>query len=310
MRINTSYVQKCKTVAHVFQGLLIFIGGCITIAVLTKDGEIGGASRYYLAMCFITIPALIYLIMVPMWSRAQRFANAYAFAALDGLYTILWLGAFASVAMWNAQGIIEGAEEKKAEKRNCTTFKWGPEDKCKLSRATVGVGAFVLYVLLAGSSILIYTKIKTPLSDIRYSIFFIITTGISGYYVHSFRKEGILPYENQEDPEYHGTGDPSLTGNGAKDTTWSTEMQPHDHSDDEDDRRTEHGGNQADDEYALLHGTDTEDGRHPGRPLSWGNDPRVGRYAAYDDGGVDAASALSPGGYEDYRRDAYQSMHP
>lgn len=25
--------------------------------------------------------------MVPMWSRAERFANAYAFAALDGLYT-------------------------------------------------------------------------------------------------------------------------------------------------------------------------------------------------------------------------------
>lgn len=37
--------------------------------------------------CFVTLPALIYLVMVPMWSRAQKFANAYAFAALDVLYT-------------------------------------------------------------------------------------------------------------------------------------------------------------------------------------------------------------------------------
>ncbi|CAI6333784.1 unnamed protein product [Periconia digitata] len=282
MRINTSYVQKCKTVAHFFQGLVIFIAGCITIAILTQDGEIGGPTRYYFAMCFVTLPALIYLTMVPMWSRAQKFANAYAFVALDALYTVLWLAAFMSVAIWNTQGVTEGAEERKLEERNCTTFKYGPESKCNLSRATVGLGVFIC-------------------------VLFVITTAISGYYVRSFRKEGVLPYEaSKEESQYHATGgDPS----SAKDPTWSTEMQPHDHSDDEEDRRTEHGGNQADDEYALLHGTETDEGRHPGRPLSWGNDPRMGRYAAYDDGAVDAASALSPGGYDDYRRDAHIGMH-
>lgn len=50
MKINTSYVQKCKTVAHVFQVILIFIAGCITIAVFTKGGETGGATKYYFAL--------------------------------------------------------------------------------------------------------------------------------------------------------------------------------------------------------------------------------------------------------------------
>jgi hypothetical protein len=50
MKLNTSYVQKCKTVAHIFQIILIFIAGCITIAVFTKGGETGGATRYYFAL--------------------------------------------------------------------------------------------------------------------------------------------------------------------------------------------------------------------------------------------------------------------
>ena len=106
MKLNTSYVQKCKTVAHVFQIILIFIAACITISVLTKGGETGGATKFYFALvrrppigrihptmpdsiqqCFLSAPAIVYLVMVPMWSRAARFANAYAFAALDGLYT-------------------------------------------------------------------------------------------------------------------------------------------------------------------------------------------------------------------------------
>jgi hypothetical protein len=84
--------------------------------------------------------------MVPMWSRAARFANAYAFLSLDAIYTILWFSAFISIAMWNSKGVKEGAKERKLSESdaNCTTFKYGPEEKCKLSRATVGMGAVVL----------------------------------------------------------------------------------------------------------------------------------------------------------------------
>jgi hypothetical protein len=81
-----------------------------------------------------------------MWSRAQRFASAYAFLAVDALYTILWFAAFISVAMWNADGIKEGAKKANISDgdRNCTTFIYGDEAKCKVSKAAVGVGVMVL----------------------------------------------------------------------------------------------------------------------------------------------------------------------
>lgn len=58
-----------------------------------------------------------------------------------------------------------------------------------------------------------------------------------------------------------------------------------------------------DDEYALLHSTETDEGRHPGRPLSWGEERR-----RYNDRGDDVDTgyhgahaaeprALSPDGH-------------
>ncbi|KAF2028461.1 hypothetical protein EK21DRAFT_26032, partial [Setomelanomma holmii] len=279
MRIPQSYIQKCKVVGHICQIIIIFVGLCITIAVFAKEGETGGATRYYLALCFLSIPAIIYLVMVPMWSRAARFVNAYAFLAVDALYTILWFAAFIAVALWNSSGIKQGAAEKKIpeDERNCTTFKWGSESKCNVSKASVGLGVVVF-------------------------ILFALTTAVSGYYLSKFLKEGVLPYESKAPNPHHVSGESS-----AKDNAWSTEIETGRHSSDSD-RHTEHGGNQADDEYALLHSTETDEGRHPGRPLSWG-DERTGYaskpvppYADYRD--FAGADALSPGGYEDYRRDA------
>ena len=50
-----------------------------------------------LSQCFLSVPAIIYLVMVPMWSRTKKFANAYAFLAVDVLYTskkliLVWEG--------------------------------------------------------------------------------------------------------------------------------------------------------------------------------------------------------------------------
>jgi hypothetical protein len=107
----------------------------------------------------------------------------------------------------------------------------------------------------------------------------------------------VLPYVSEKINPHHASGET------AKDTTWSTEIdQPHRNSDEED-RHTEHGGNQQEDEYALLHSTETDEGRHPGRPLSWGVDGRNSYAApAAPYANDDHISALSPGGYEEYRR--------
>lgn len=108
MRLEQSKIQKIKTAAHAIQGILIFVAGCLTIAVLTGS-DTDGRTAYYFALvslqsclrtpitsraysnacqCFLTMPAFIYLVGVPMWSRTVRFASAYAFALLDGLYTV------------------------------------------------------------------------------------------------------------------------------------------------------------------------------------------------------------------------------
>jgi hypothetical protein len=138
----------------------------------------------------------------------------------------------------------------------------------------------------------------------RCSIFFILTTAISAYYMHAFRKEGSLPYESVKPNPHHESGE------GGKDNAWSTEIENEHRSDSLDEgHRIDPGGNQHEDEYALLHGTETDDGRHPGRPLSWGED-RHARYAEYDGAPVDGATALSPGGYEDYRKDVAGGTAP
>ena len=56
MRIPQSYIQKCKVVTHTFQALFVFVALCLTIAVMIKDGETGGPTRFFLAMVSIIIP--------------------------------------------------------------------------------------------------------------------------------------------------------------------------------------------------------------------------------------------------------------
>lgn len=124
--------------------------------------------------------------------------------------------------------------------------------------------------------------------------------------MHKFLREGVLPYDSKKENPYYASGD------NSKDNAWSTEIEAHD-SDDED-RHTERGGNQEEDEYALLHSTETDQGRHPGRPLSWGEDrngepyDRPMGYADFRNSTNEYGSdALSPGGYtlgggyEEYR---------
>jgi preprotein translocase subunit SecG len=50
MRIAQSDIQKFKIAAHIFQAILIFIALCLTISVMVKDGETGGATKFFFAM--------------------------------------------------------------------------------------------------------------------------------------------------------------------------------------------------------------------------------------------------------------------
>ena len=98
--------------------------------------------------CWLCIPALIYQTAVPIFQRTRRFANPYAFAVVDVLFTILWFAAFVAVATWTNGGIRAGEAENEDKKlRGCAAFAFGPESKCTLSKATIGMGVIILYVL-------------------------------------------------------------------------------------------------------------------------------------------------------------------
>ena len=50
MNVLHNHSQRIKNVLHGVQGLAIFIGWAITIAVFTQEGTSGGASKYYFAL--------------------------------------------------------------------------------------------------------------------------------------------------------------------------------------------------------------------------------------------------------------------
>ena len=84
--------------------------------------------------------------MVPMWSRARRFANVYAFACLDTLSVVLWLSAWAAVASYVSSGKNKG---KNTDKSGCDNFKYGSPGRCKLSETIIVFGVFEMLLFIA-----------------------------------------------------------------------------------------------------------------------------------------------------------------
>ena len=178
--------------------------------------------------------------MVPMWSRARRFSNVYAFFVIDAAFVILWLSAWASVASYVVGGKGKGKNDKAS---GCDNFKDGSPGKCKLSEATIILGLVAM-------------------------LLFVVTTFISFKNVTYYRRTGTMPATS-------GGNDFSKQTQDA----FSSNMQ-HDDFDDEADLDPRQGGRPGmggirhsdDDEYGLLHQQADEEltHAHPGRPVSYG----------------------------------------
>lgn len=157
MKLPVFLQHKGKSYIHGLQGLIIFLAWALTIAVFTKDGKTDGRTKYYFALvrilahndhlgrltrtqqCWLCIPALIYQSAVPSFEKTKKFANAYVFAVVDLLLTILWFAAFIAVAAWTNGGI-----KPDKGKSGCAAFVHGSESKCKISKATIYVGVLIL----------------------------------------------------------------------------------------------------------------------------------------------------------------------
>ncbi|KAL8948427.1 MAG: hypothetical protein Q9222_005379 [Ikaeria aurantiellina] len=143
MKLPDNILQKVKIVLHAIQGFVIFLAWAITIAIFTKPGTTDGRTKYFFALCWFTIPLLIYQTAIPQFDRVKRFSNAYAHAIIDILLAIFWFAAFIAVATWTTQGIKEGVA--RPGNKYCDAFKWGGGgSKCHLSQATIGMGVVLL----------------------------------------------------------------------------------------------------------------------------------------------------------------------
>jgi translocation protein SEC72 len=146
MRLPQDRFQVIKNYLHAAQACLLFLTIILTIAVYTRNGASDGRTGWYFALCWLTIPVLVYLVMVPMWSRTERFANLYAFATLDALFTVLWLSSWAAVASYVSAG------------GGCSNFSLGSTGKCKMSEGTIVLGVFMM-VLFGGTSFLSFRNL-------------------------------------------------------------------------------------------------------------------------------------------------------
>jgi hypothetical protein len=300
MRIEQSYYQKSKALFHAAQALFTFVAGCLALAILTKSGNHGGQVGFYFALvsfhvkssrrtmrcspptnppqCFLSVPALIYQVMVPMWTRAWRFANIYAYLALDLLFALLWFAATIALGVWQSQGIKQGAQDHKddadaAKESECELWAWGNVSKCKVTKAAVGFGV-VIFLL------------------------WVLTSAISVWMMNKYKKTGVVPGSKNGG---RGAFQPQVDDPASKDA-WSTRI------DEPDDNMYGHGRpSQGEDEhdegrkYGQVPDYDEHDnGRNNGMLRSdsqnSGFDAHPGRRSPMN---ADALSLAPTSGYED-----------
>ncbi|KAG9948450.1 DUF410-domain-containing protein, partial [Aureobasidium melanogenum] len=155
MWIPQNRLHRLKITGHLLQAILTFITGCMTLAILTEKREHDSRVQWCFALCFLTMPALMYQCIVPCWTRLWRLANPYIFFAIDSVFTIFWMSAFASMCAWTAKGIQKGAIEKKLSMSDasCSTFAFGSTSACNLAKATTGLGVALCILFLAAAVI-------------------------------------------------------------------------------------------------------------------------------------------------------------
>ncbi|KAM4056348.1 membrane-associating domain-containing protein [Hirsutella rhossiliensis] len=127
------YVPHVKLGLHTAQIFFGFTIWCLEIAVFVgRDAKVVVNNAWTFAVCFLSIPAWLYLIMAPRWPQARRIAEPKAMLVIDVLFAVLWLSAFATQAAYN------------------TANQCG--QVCNLSKAIVGLGVFAT-LLWVGSSL-------------------------------------------------------------------------------------------------------------------------------------------------------------
>ncbi|KAJ2968642.1 hypothetical protein NUW58_g10180 [Xylaria curta] len=138
LNINPDRVPNIKAALHAFQAVLAVVIFALGIVVFRDgDAKIVGNNGWPFGLCFLSIPALIYLALAPRSERTRKIAVPNVMLVVDAVFAIFWLSAFASQAAYNTANLCGGA--------------------CNVSKAIVGLAFFELLSWIFTTLISTYT---------------------------------------------------------------------------------------------------------------------------------------------------------
>ncbi|KAI0408094.1 hypothetical protein F4802DRAFT_550484 [Xylaria palmicola] len=138
LNINPDKVPNIKGGLHLAQlilGITIFI---LEVVLFTAtDSKINGNNAWPFGLCFLSIPAWVYLALAPRYERTRRAANPNVMLVIDSVFAVFWLSAFASQAAYNTANSCGKA--------------------CAVSKAIVGIAFFETLGWILSTLISAYT---------------------------------------------------------------------------------------------------------------------------------------------------------
>ncbi|TRX96265.1 hypothetical protein FHL15_002989 [Xylaria flabelliformis] len=138
LNINPDRIPNIKGGLHIAQLVLALTIFILEIVLFRADGaKINGNNAWPFGLCFLSIPAWIYLALSPRYERTRRVANPNVMLVIDSIFAIFWLSAFASQAAYNTANSCGKA--------------------CAVSKAIVGIAFFELFFWILSTLISAYT---------------------------------------------------------------------------------------------------------------------------------------------------------
>ncbi|KAI0434694.1 hypothetical protein F5Y09DRAFT_215737 [Xylaria sp. FL1042] len=138
LNINPDSVPNIKLGIHVAQVILALTIFILEIILFrADDSKITGNNAWPFGLCFLSIPAWIYLALSPRYERTRRAANPNVMLVVDSIFAIFWLSAFASQAAYNTANDCGKA--------------------CAVSKAIVGIAFFETFSWILSTLVSTYT---------------------------------------------------------------------------------------------------------------------------------------------------------
>ncbi|KAI0525313.1 hypothetical protein F5B22DRAFT_333223 [Xylaria bambusicola] len=138
LNLNPDNVPNIKLGLHAAQVVLALVIFILEIIVFrAEDSKLNGNNGWPFGLCFLSIPAWVYLALAPRYERTRRAANANVMLVVDAIFTIFWLSAFASQAAYNTANSCGKA--------------------CKVSKAVVGIAFFETFAWILSTLVSTYT---------------------------------------------------------------------------------------------------------------------------------------------------------